>query len=1044
MTAKKDASPVTASTKKPVMAPVLSKAEKEADLVMGTNNSSIVSKRSVEMLYYPKPHYFRYFVKKPQRRSPLINRGYWLRMHAMAETVRKFMAEPSGKPKFVLNLGCGFDPLPFILLNTEKSLCKDTRFVDIDYEKLMINKKTAIRRTEEITRLLENVEFLSDESAIQIQSERYIAIGCDLKNLKKLDDVLRNEILPADCSVLFLAEVSLTYMDVKSANEVLKWAAQLNNVLKDARFCILEQFFPDGPDHPFASTMMKHFKKLGAPLYSIHEYPSLDEQEQRFKNAGWQHAHARSLWDIWSDDDFVSQPLRCSLDEVEPFDEWEEFALFSSHYFLLIASTKDGLLESTTQQAEASATSADVSSEFELAYTAGVGQRRFGALISDSQSSIGYHAGLGRQTRLATTDLYSNATDTDKPHWPFPPRDVSARMCHTITHLSGSDCLLVGGRASPAAGFQDCWVRQGDQWRPTASLPTARFRHSATRVTFDADHVLVYGGKTSDGATLDTWLVWRDNGDGWLPVEISGANPGARFGASLANIDNTSGVLFGGMGGDGVIYEDFWTWTLHQRGEKSFCLEFEDRTQDLRKLSHLSGSLSRFGATVSQTAWGLVIAGGIIPRQIVPGQQEILLLNLAELVTQLRSKSPSSAGPSILSTVGLGREIGVPRPLLVGHASYAVDRDQVLLLGGGAVCFSFGTFWTEGTWLLKRADSNLANDWVLIPETVPPLKIETLPTSSSNASIETTSTKDVTPIPRVQVQSAAQFQQILADGKPVIIEGSDIGPCTELWTKEYLADAVGRDRKIVVHEAQSEHMSFQTKNFSYTTKEFGTFLDEVHAGGRQYLRSISAEQPTKVPASLAEDFPSLKDDFRLPEALSTVTENAHSSPLRISGPVTLWLHYDVMANILCQIRGSKQLILYPPHDVPHLHVPAGASSSTLQIFGADGAIAAIPHTTPHEAQLRPGDILFLPPLWLHTAAPTPGQVSVAVNVFFRNLRNGYAAGRDVYGNRDLQAYEKARADVQKIARSFAGVPRDMARFYLLRLAGELGEHAEGC
>lgn len=59
------------------------------------------------MLYYPKPHFFRYFVKKPQRRSPLINRGYWLRMHAMAETVRNFMREPSNKPKFVLNLGCG-------------------------------------------------------------------------------------------------------------------------------------------------------------------------------------------------------------------------------------------------------------------------------------------------------------------------------------------------------------------------------------------------------------------------------------------------------------------------------------------------------------------------------------------------------------------------------------------------------------------------------------------------------------------------------------------------------------------------------------------------------------------------------------------------------------------------------------------------------------------------------------------------------------------------------------------------------------------------
>jgi tRNA wybutosine-synthesizing protein 4 len=73
-----------------------------------TNNSSIVSKRSVERLYFPnEPHFFRHFVKKPQRRSPLINRGYWLRMKAVDYVVRQFLETPSKKPKVVINLGCG-------------------------------------------------------------------------------------------------------------------------------------------------------------------------------------------------------------------------------------------------------------------------------------------------------------------------------------------------------------------------------------------------------------------------------------------------------------------------------------------------------------------------------------------------------------------------------------------------------------------------------------------------------------------------------------------------------------------------------------------------------------------------------------------------------------------------------------------------------------------------------------------------------------------------------------------------------------------------
>lgn len=64
-----------------------------------------------------------------------------------------------------------------------------------------------------------------------------------------------------------------------------------------------------------------------------------------------------------------------------------------------------------------------------------------------------------------------------------------------------------------------------------------------------------------------------------------------------------------------------------------------------------------------------------------------------------------------------------------------------------------------------------------------------------------------------------------------------------------------------------------------------------------------------------------------------------------------------------------------------------------------------------------------------------------MNVFFRSFEHGYAPGRDVYGNRDLQAYEKGRKDINKLAKSFDKLPRNVARFYLERLADELKEIA---
>ena len=88
--------------------PVDPKQKRNAEYVMDTNNSSIVSKRSVEKLYYGgEAEYFRYFVSKFKRRSPLINRGYWLRMKSIEHAVSRFLAEQTPKRKIVVNLGCG-------------------------------------------------------------------------------------------------------------------------------------------------------------------------------------------------------------------------------------------------------------------------------------------------------------------------------------------------------------------------------------------------------------------------------------------------------------------------------------------------------------------------------------------------------------------------------------------------------------------------------------------------------------------------------------------------------------------------------------------------------------------------------------------------------------------------------------------------------------------------------------------------------------------------------------------------------------------------
>ncbi len=365
-------------------------------------------------------------------------------------------------------------------------------------------------------------------------------------------------------------------------------------------------------------------------------------------------------------------------------------------------------------------------------------------------------------------------------------------------------------------------------------------------------------------------------------------------------------------------------------------------------------------------------------------------------------------------------------------------RGNVLVVGGGAVCFSFGTFWNNGTWLIHDNTTRPATAWGLLDPNAP---VKSFP-PMANGNLVTKKTGQLVPATTHAILTSAEdFRNVVLKATPRILKNLNIGPCTGLWTPDYLINKIGAGRQVIVHHSPAQRMNFHAKNFKYVKQAFAEFLDAADRGAHLYLRSISSENPAQKAAVLEEDFPEIAGDFRLPPEMQLVVETFHSSALRISSDINMWLHYDTMANILCQIRGRRRLVIYPPSDITRLDFPPGSTTSRRGLFEGDDTstkVNHIPGTSPIEAVLNPGDVLFIPPLWPHTGAPE-GGVSIAVNFFFRNLTTKeYAAGRDVYGNRDLQAYEDGRRDLEKIVRRFDhGIPPDIAKAYLDRLADEL-------
>lgn len=97
-------------------------------------------------------------------------------------------------------------------------------FIDIDYRELMLKKRWVVENTSSLSSWLSNIK-TSDEDVL-LQSDQYYQLGCDLRDLGRLGSVLESLLDINNSRILFTAEVSITYMDVGPADDLIQWAAK--------------------------------------------------------------------------------------------------------------------------------------------------------------------------------------------------------------------------------------------------------------------------------------------------------------------------------------------------------------------------------------------------------------------------------------------------------------------------------------------------------------------------------------------------------------------------------------------------------------------------------------------------------------------------------------------------------------------------------------------------------------------------------------------------------------------------------------------------
>lgn len=649
--------------------------------VQGTNDYSIVSKRSVEKLYTsklnPECHeWFKHVVSEDRRRSPSINRGYWIRM----ESIRRFVDNIIESRDFldqkisIINLGCGYDTLPFQLLDFYKKQRHEVNleFIDIDYPDLLKKKLQLVKSSEEMMSLIGddnmNLNQNNNSDIYLFNSNNYKLVACDLKNEKLYEQIL-NDLDEATVKI-FISEVSLAYMKPEHADNIIGYSSKIPN----SHFLILEQILPCGRYHFFAQKMLYHFAHLGSPLNCVETYPSKEQQISRFGQF-YLTTEVRDLFEIWNE--LVDLETKKNVKEVEDFDEWEEFIVFCQHYTLLHANNRGKYFYKLNTPEVPKTESVDRSINIRtIASSDNLLKKKFSSACFLNNEVLVF--GGAFQTRV--NDLVSISVGDQCNTKVIHVDGVipKARMGHTLTEIDDESCILIGGRSSPSALLRDTYIFKNNEWVRLPDIKEGRIRHSCVKVNLS--QILIFGGLKEDHV-IDSlvFMMYDSIKNIYVDMKIQGLIPNlSSCGMCYDDISNI-GYICGGMSND----------IDPQVNDALYTFEMLDDNVVKIDLAFKHAQFQRIGPNISLLSGGrLLIVGGVSPLNLLNQYNTIITYNIEN---------------QLFEEVEVGSEVwkNLP-PLFIGFSMAKTPR-SLICAGGGAVCYSFGSAYSS-TYELSYTD----------------------------------------------------------------------------------------------------------------------------------------------------------------------------------------------------------------------------------------------------------------------------------------------------------------------------------------------------
>lgn len=508
--------------------------------VQRTNDSSIVSKCSMASKGYVTDHFTGLFVAKCARRSPLINRGYYVRAKCMTQLFEAFHSAFGNETCQVLSLGAGYDA-NYFRLKAASALPVNCRYFEVDLSLVVANKRGIIESSTEL-RSLANAVTSGSRS-------QYSLLGQDIRDVVSLESGLRAAGLDFSVPTLVIAECVLSYLDTKHSDRLVQWTSSAFDIVALAVYEQVE------PKDAFGIVMTGHFESLGSPLKSLRDYPNVASLRDRYLSLGYESCECISVSEYLGTLD-AKEVSR--FQGLEPFDEFEEWLEKCAHYAFAVSRKGrafDAFLPEGFARHDVAGTPA-ISTLGPVEWTLhGVDSslRRFGhssALTTDGKviTAGGFAENAGKHSRVFEAVLTDPTTFHSEPIGAcFEGRQHFAMLC-----LDDGCVLVNGGRTSPLRSCDTdvaltpsrdgSYVAERSQF---AHTPTPRWRHTLTKLRSaeGREQAVLFGGRTPcDAALSDTHVLDVIEGS-WSEVPEGVVWPEPRHSHAAVAAEDQSSVI---------------------------------------------------------------------------------------------------------------------------------------------------------------------------------------------------------------------------------------------------------------------------------------------------------------------------------------------------------------------------------------------------------------------------------------------------------------------------------------------------------------------